>query len=76
MKHTYLLLKEKLRHVKILRVYFSRTLLESGSAKPKAGRSIPSTGAGKRLLQGKGKSKQEMTDWWELKAWLAVMNCP
>lgn len=63
MKHTYLMLKEKLRHIKILRVILAELLLESGIAKPKADRSIPATGAGKRLLQGKGRSKQEMIGW-------------
>lgn len=68
-KATMLQLKKKdeLRYIKssksifkIVRVYSSKNLFESGSAKPEVVRSPPWIGAGERLLWRKGRSKEMM----------------
>ena len=49
--------KDKLRHIKILRVYLTKNPLEQGSTKLQVVRSTPNLGAREKLLQRKGRSK-------------------
>ena len=60
--------KDKLRHTKHLRVYLSKTGLESGSHKPEMVKNAPSAESGGEiffffLIEKRWKQSQEITDW-------------
>lgn len=74
-------LKDELRYIKILRVYWSKNWLESGSAKPEAVRSAPLTGPWERnFYREKTEAKQE--NYWlaianqSKPSWLFMIGCP
>lgn len=68
-------LRDKLRHNKLLRVYFSKNWLESGSAKPEVVRNAAPTAArGKTFVEKMWKQSKD-TIWQKLK-WLLYLGKP
>ena len=60
----YELLKDKLRHIKILGVYLSKNQFKLGSTKPKVAGSAPPTGAwGENFTEKRLKQSKEIIDW-------------
>lgn len=58
------LFKDKLRHIKILRIYLSKTLIQMGSIKTEVVRSTPVKAAGVKPVYRRGRSrKRKLFDW-------------
>ena len=68
-------LQDKLRHIKILRIYLSKNQFEWGHAKPEVVKKRSSEGSkGETFIEKRRKQSKEDINWLYLKTYLAICD--